>query len=212
MLDARLEQEKADALANERYEVAERLEKLRGPIQELQGEAMLLTIDDVTDGRYKLEDRKRKIAQELNQITAGKRIERLRSDYQEQKENVTSIVNESGNDNERRQLNEIVSQEHAFLASTNPQKLEAAINQLRQISFQILRRTPTFLIGWFEHLVGKRETLNDQLQSKNLIEAGRKHIALEDFDKLAEVNVRLSSLLPQREKDSKEMKTFTGIS
>ena len=212
MLDARLEQEKADALANERYEIAERLEKLRGPIQELQGEAMLLTIDDVTDGRYKLEDRKRKIAQELNQITAGKRIERLRSDYQEQKENVTSIVNESGNDNERRQLNEIVSQEHAFLASTNPQKLEAAIDQLRQISFQVLRRTPTFLLGWFEHLIGKRETLNDQLQAKNLIEAGKKHVALEDFDKLAEVNVRLSSLLPQREKDSKEMKTFTGIS
>ena len=136
----------------------------------------------------------------------------MRNDYKEQKENVTSIVNESGNDNERRQLNEIVSQEHAFLASTNPQKLEAAIDQLRQISFQVLRRTPTFLLGWFEHLIGKRETLNDQLQAKNLIEAGKKHIALEDFDKLAEVNVRLSSLLPQREKDSKEMKTFTGIS
>jgi molecular chaperone DnaK len=212
MLDTKLEQEKADAMANERYEVVDRLEKLRGPVQELQGEALLLTIDDVTDGRYKLEDRKRKIAQELNQLTSGKRIERSRNEYQEQKATATDIVNESGNDNERRQLNEIISQEHAFLASNNPQKIEAAIEALRRIQANILRRTPAFLLMWFEHLVGKREAFNDQVQAKNLIEAGRKHIATEDYDRLAEVNVRLANLLPQREKDSKEMKTFTGIS
>lgn len=212
MLDSRLEQEKAEALANENYEVVEKLEKLRAPVQELQGDAMLLTLDDVTDNRYKLEDRKRKIAQELNQLTAGKRLERLRSDYQSAKDEVTSIVNESGNDHERRQLHEIVAQEHTFLNTTNPQKLEAAIQQIHRISFQILHRTPGFLVGWFQHLVGKREMLNDQLQAKNLIEAGKKHIASEDYDKLSEVNSRLHSLLPETEKESREMRHFTGIS
>jgi len=212
MLESRWEQEKAEALANENYEIVEKLEKLRAPVQELQGEAMLLTIDDVTDSRYKLEDRKRKIAQELNQLTTGKRLERLRSDYQTAKDEVTGIVNESGNDHERRQLQEIVAQEHTFLNSTNPQKSEAAIEQLQRISFQILRRTPDFLVGWFQHLVGKRESFNDQLQAKNLIEAGKKHIGADDFDKLGEVNARLSNLLPQREKDSNEMRHFTGIS
>ncbi len=139
-------------------------------------------------------------------------MERLRSDYQTVKDEVTGIVNESGNDHERRQLHEIVAQEHTFLNSTNPQKSEAAIEQLHRISFQILRRTPDFLVGWFQHLVGKRETFNDQLQAKNLIEAGKKHIAADDYDKLGEVNARLSNLLPQREKDSKEMRHFTGIS
>ena len=51
MLDHRLEQEKVEALSNENYEVVEKLEKLRVPVQELQGEAMLLTLDDVTDHR-----------------------------------------------------------------------------------------------------------------------------------------------------------------
>ena len=212
MLDSRLEREKAEALSNENYEVVEKLEKLRAPVQELQGEAMLLTLDDVTDARYKLEDRKRKIAQELNQLTAGKRLERLRSEYQSAKDEVTGIVNESGNDHERRQLHEIVAQEHTFLNTTNPQKLETAIDQLHRISFQILRRTPDFLVGWFEHLVGKREVFNDQIQAKNLIEAGKKYIAANDYDKLVEVDQRLHSLLPQQEKDSKEMRHFTGIS
>ncbi|MFZ3114556.1 MAG: hypothetical protein WA133_03365 [Syntrophales bacterium] len=179
---------------------------------ELQGEVMLLALDDVTDNRYKFEDRKRKIAQELNQLTSGKRLERLRMEYQATKGEVTGIVSESGNDYEQRQLNEAIAQEHTFLNSTNPLKLQTAIDDLHHISYQILRRTPDFLIGWFQHLLSKCETFNDQLQAKNLIEAGKKHIAAEDYDKLGEVNVRLHSLLPEKEQDSNEMRHFTGIS
>jgi molecular chaperone DnaK len=90
---------------------------------------------------------------------------------------------------------EIVAQEYTFLNSTTP--LEAAIEQLHRISFQILRRTPNFLVGWFQHLFGKRQMFNDQLQAKNLIEDGKQHIAADDYEKLAEVNARLHSLLPQ---------------
>lgn len=125
---------------------------------------------------------------------------------------MTDIVNQCGNDHERRQLHEIVTQEYTFLDSKNPQKLEAVIDQLHRISFQILHRTPDYLVGWFQHLVGRREMFNDQLQAKNLIEDGKKHIAADDYDKLAEVNIRLHSLLPQEEKDSNEMRHFTGIS
>jgi len=212
LLDEHLKKEKAEAVDTENYEVAEKLEKLSMPVQELQGEVMLLALDDVTDNRYKLEDRKRKIAQELNQLTAGKRIKRMRNEYQTVKSEVGGLVSESGNDHERRQLNEIIAQEHTFLNSSNPQKIQDAIDRLHRISFQILRRTPDFLIGWFQHLLSRRETFNDQLQAKNLIEVGKKHIAAEDFDKLAEVNARLHSLLPQTEKDSQEMRHFTGIS
>jgi molecular chaperone DnaK len=212
ILAQRLEQEKKDAMASEKYEVVEQLEKLRSPVEELEGEAMLLSLDDVTDDRYKLEDRKRKVAQELNQLTSGKLIERLRREYQEAKEEVTQIVNQSGNDHERRQLHEVVAREHTFLQSTNPQKLEEATGQLRHIAFQILRRTPDFLVGWFHHLTAKREMFNDQLQAKNLIEAGKRHIEAEDYERLGEVNSRLHSLLPEKEQESKEMRHFTGIS
>ena len=212
MLDEQLEKEKAEAMGNENYEAVQKMEKLTAPVQELQGEVMLLALDDVTDNRYKLEDRKRKIAQELNQLTSGKRVERLRIEYQTARGEVGEIVNTSGNDIEQRQLNEIITQEHTFLNSTNPLKLQAAIDRLHRISFPILSRTPDFLVGWFQHLLSKRETFNDQLQAKNLIEAGKKHIAAEDYDKLGEVNGRLHSLLPEKEKDSNEMRHFTGIS
>lgn len=211
MLGTRLEEEKAEALASERFEVVDHLDKLLAPLKELHVESGLLAADDVTDSRYKLEDRKRKIAQEMNGLIAGKRVERLRGEYRETKERVTAIVTESGNDQERRQLHEIVAREHTFLNSNNPSKIEAAVDHLDRISFQILRRTPDFLIGWFQHLLEKREMLNDQLQAKNLIDAGKKHVAAEEFDRLAEVNSRLHALLPQQVKESEEMRHFTGI-
>ena len=212
MLEEKIKQEKAEALEHENYEVVDVLTKLTGPVQELQGEAVLLTLDDVTDNKYKLEDRKRKIAQELHQATSTKRIERLRAEYSETREEVSETVNESGNDIEKRQLQEIVNHEHVFLNSNSPQRLAEYISKLRSLEFQILMRSPDFLIGWFQSLTAKRESFNDQIQAKNLIEAGKQHIQGDDFDRLLEVNKRLFSLLPQREQESKDMRHFTGIS
>ncbi len=212
LLEAKIEQEKAEALEHENYEVVDVLTKLSGPVQELQGEAVLLTLDDVTDNKYKLEDRKRRIAQELHQATSTKRIERLRAEYVEVRDSVSETVKESGNDLEKRQLQEIINHEHVFMATNSAQKMADHISQLHRLEFQILMRSPDFLIGWFQNLVAKRETFNDQVQAKNLIEAGKQHIQGEDFDRLLEVNRRLFSLLPQREQESKDMRHFTGIS
>ena len=51
----------AKLISNENYEVAEKLKKLQGPVRELHAETMELKDEDVTDERYKLEDRKRMI-------------------------------------------------------------------------------------------------------------------------------------------------------
>jgi len=212
MLEEKIEQEKAEAMEHENYEVLDVLSKLSIPVQELQGEAVLLTIDDVTDNKYKLEDRKRRIAQELHQATSTKRIERLRAEYVEVLDSANKIVKASGNDIEKRQLQEIINSEHVFMATKSVQKMTEHIAQLHRLEFQILMRSPDFLIGWFQNLVAKRETFNDQLQAKNLIEAGKQHMQGEDYDRLLEVNRRLFSLLPQQEQDSKDMRHFTGIS
>ncbi|MFZ1666661.1 MAG: Hsp70 family protein [Flavobacteriales bacterium] len=212
MLEEKIEQEKAEALEQENYEVVDVLSKLSGPVQELQGEAVLLTLDDVTDNKYKLEDRKRKIAQALHQATSTKRIERLRSEYIEARDEISETVKESGNDIEKRQLQEIVNHEHVFLNTNSTQRLAEHISKLHSLHFQILKRTPDFLVGWFKSLMEKRETFNDQVQAKNLIEAGKQHIQAEDFDRLLEVNQRLFSLLPEKEQESKDMRHFTGIS
>ena len=148
----------------------------------------------------------------MHLATSTKRIERLRAEYVEVRDEVSETVKESGNDIEKRQLQEIVNHEHVFLNTSSTQRMAEHISKLRSLEFQILMRSPDFLIGWFQSLTAKRETFNDQVQAKNLIEAGKQHIQGEDFDRLLEVNKRLFSLLPQREQESKDMRHFTGIS
>ena len=211
-LETRIEQEQTEAVENGNYEDADKFKDLlRGPVRTVREGSLRLTEGDVTDERFKLDAQKRKIAQEFSQLTVGKRIERLRAEYQDAKTETSDTVNQSGNDSERKQLNEVIAQEHIFLNSTTPQKIEERIAQLNHISFQILLRTPDFLLGWFQHLAGKRECLNDQVQANNLIEAGKRHEAAEDYEKLAQVNFRLHELLPQQEQDSQETRAFGVI-
>jgi molecular chaperone DnaK len=63
----------------------------------------------------------------------------------------------------------------------------------------------------FNHLVEKRASKNDQIQAKNLIENGKRHITEESWDDLRQVNGRLWDLMPATEKESEELRPFTGI-
>src|SRR5437867_6154365 len=74
LLEANVENELAEARSAENYDVVESLEELETQIQELVGEAALLSIDDVTDDRFKLEDKKRRFAQALHLRTSGKKL------------------------------------------------------------------------------------------------------------------------------------------
>jgi len=210
-LDARLEDEIAEASATENYEVVKQLKKLSSSVEELCGATMLLTLDDVTDDRYKSAEEKRRLYQEFFRLTSNKRVEGLLSEYHKVKAEVKETVNQSGNDSERRQFLEFEAQESTILNSKNQLKITAAIDTLHHLSFQILQRTPEFLLEWFAYLSGKRETFNDQLQAKALIEAGKKHIADEDYDRLLEVNFRLGTLLPEKDMGSEKMQYFTRI-
>lgn len=207
-LEKRIDTEMEDALENEQYETAQEIEKLRGEVHELRDATVRITPDDVTDEKMKLDDTKCRVAQALSQLTGGKRLLRLRSEYQTVKEEATDIVNRSGNDIERRQLREVVTREHTFMDSTNPKKLEEAISDLRRVEFQILRRKPDFLMAIFHQFIEKQEVFNDQPQARNLIAAGRRHIATEEWGKLDEVIFCLYRLLPEGETDSDGLRLY----
>lgn len=211
LLEIRLSREIEDADQNQNYEVLAELKKLQGEVDELVGEAALLRIDDVTDDRFKLEDKKRRVAQRIHHLTAGKKLEEAKIQYQEAKHDVMAIVSELGDDRERHQLEEFLAREHAVVTSTSSEKVDAATNALESLRFQILGRSPQFLIGMFEHLVARRTAMNDQIQAKSLIDAGRRYAANEDWDDLRIVNGRLWDLLPQPEQQSDDFKHFTGI-
>jgi molecular chaperone DnaK len=210
-LEAKLQTEKKEAEENGNKDASEKLDKLATKVQDLIVSTGTLSDDDVTDDRYKIEDQKRKIAQEMFVATSGKRLDIAKSSYQESKREVAELVNESGNDKEKHAISSIFAREQLFLNSTNPDKINTETDELEGIRFQILARDPEFLTGMFMHLVEKRTAMNDQVQAKQLIDNGRRLIDQESWDDLRIVNSRLWGLMPTNEQNSEEMRFFTGI-
>ena len=210
-LERRIQSEAEDAASNGNDDASEKLCVLLKQVQGLISESAVLASDDVTDDRYKLEDKMRRVAQEVFELTSSKRLDAARAAYAEAKQEVSSLVQANGNDREQHQLREILALEQTFINSTNPERIETVTGELERIRWQILMRMPDFLIGMFNHLMERRATMNDQVQAKQLIENGRRLIAGQAWDDLRQVSGRLWELLPNQERASDDMRLYTGI-
>lgn len=210
-LKAKLDKEIEDAEQKEDYEKAGALNNLRKEMDKVSGETGSLTSDDVSDDKYKLEDRKRKIAQGLDNATKDNRLNRVVEAYQEEKELCESIIDENGNDHERKAFNDIVSQEEAFLSTKSAIKINEKIDELFNIRSQIKWRTPSFLTGLFNHLKTQSVKMNDQTQAKSLIDGGNFAIESENWDRLRDINYGLLDLLPRDSRAQASNKIGFGL-
>jgi molecular chaperone DnaK len=190
-----------DANANGNHQTAGMLERLLGDVRAFFAECAALPEDDVTDDRYKLEDKKRRLAQDVYELTSTKRVDAARAAYIEARRLTSSVVQENGNDREKHILHEIVAVEPTFIDSTNCQRIEDFTKRLNRLRFQILRRLPDFLISMFEHLNERRRpSMNDQIQAKQLFENGKRLIGDQAWDDLDQVIARLWDLVPDDER------------
>lgn len=211
MLEAKIQTEIDDARENGNKQVADELDNVLRGVQDLIVNAGEISEDDVTDKKFQVEDQKRKLAQNVFELTSGKRLDQAKASYAETKSEIQTLVRESGNDRERHVVSEIFAREQTFIHSTSPEKIQAAIEELDSIRWQILMRTPEFLKGMFNHLSEKRASMNDQIQATQLIENGKRAIQRDDVEALQQINSRLWDLMPAVDKASDEMRAYTGI-
>lgn len=200
-----LDNEIQEASNREDYETARDLHALYKQIKELEKQAAQLSDDDMTDKRYQLEDHKQKLAQEISLLTINKRVDLAKDKYLKAKQNCTELIGKYGNDYESQLLEDIIRREEAILTSNSPIRIREATEELDSIIFQILWRVPEFLSHLFQDIVqNKSIRLNDQQQAKVLIETGYQALEANNWEKLADVNRLLISLLP--EIDQREIK------
>jgi molecular chaperone DnaK len=209
LLQQRLDHELDEATENDQYETAKELKRLESAILDVGDKAAKLSATDVTDDRYKLEDRKRDLAQQIDRLTGDKRIVKARKEYDDMRDECERLISQHGSDRDRFKLDQIKAQEHAFLKATNPKSIQQRTEDLRSLVIGILVKQPEFLVQHFNSLCRQRSRLNDEAQASLLIESGQRAIQQQDFDKLRTINGQLIDLLPEENRE--EARTFTGI-
>ena len=210
-LSSKLDEEIELATEKEDYETAGALSKVKKEMEAVADEAESLTDDDVTDKRYQLEDKKRKIAQKIDSATKNKRLQKATDYYYDTKAACEELIENSGNDHERKTFNNIVSQESGFMATKSPLKIQEKSDELHSIIGQIRWRTPDFLKGIFGSLLNDQAKMNDQSQAKSLIDAGNFAIESQNWDRLREINFGLLDLLPRGSKEDITTKIGFGL-
>lgn len=211
LLESRLQAEKRDAEATNNVDVSEELNKLEKELEALSAKATLLSIDDVTDDRYKFEDQKRRIGQRIHQLTSGKKLEAAKAEYEGNKRELTDLVRRLGTPKEQQQFEEQMRQDFAVTVSNNLEKVRSANTALSRLQFQILFRTPEFLIGMLANLAERRATMNNRELADTLVESGQRHISKEEWDDLRTVVGRLWDLVPEQARAAPELRHLTGI-
>lgn len=193
----KLETEIEEATEKEDFETASALSKLKKEMESVSEETEGLTSDDVTDKRYQLEDKKRKIAQEIDSATKNKRIQLVKEHYFETKDECEKMLDENGNDHERKTFNDIVAQEKAIFATNSPLKIQEKSDEFHSIISRIRWRTPDFLVSIFKWCRDNQTRMNEQSQAKSLVDAGSFAIESRNWERLAEINRGLLNLLPR---------------
>jgi molecular chaperone DnaK len=210
-LAIKLEEELKLATEKEDYEAASSLSKLKKEMDIVSAETFTLSFDDVTDNKYKLENKKRKIAQEIDNATKHKRIQKVKETYFKLKLECNKSIDTNGNDHERKSFNDLVSQEGAFMSTNSPIKIQEKSDELQSIISQIRWRTPDYLMGVFNWLKVEQTSMNDQSQAKSLIDAGKFAVESQNWDRLKEIDYGLIDLLPRGAKEEIDTKIGFGL-
>ena len=199
-LKQKIQNEIEAAEEREDYEMAAVLKKLRKDAGDLSEDAQELPRDDTTDKKYQLEDRKRKLAQQLHETTRDKILSEIRAIYLEEKDQCEQLIEEHGNDQERKYLRDVVALEAGALSSGHVPKVQELIDRISSIRYTILWRVPSFLSNVFANMERQSHRMNNQEQAERLILDGRRTLQSQDWTGLRSINNQLIGLLPTGER------------
>ena len=200
-LSEKLESEIHQAEKRNESDTVKNLLVFRKQIAEMQDESYDLTEDDVTDKRYQLEDKKRKLAQEIDNATRDKHLQIAKAQYLDTRKFAIELSAEYGNEDEKEAVNAILMQEPAFCNSNNIIKVREKTEDLRSLISMINWHTPHFLQEVFADISQERYgKFTDNEKAEQLINAGKFAIQTENWERLREVNSGLFDLMPESEK------------
>ncbi|PWV55659.1 Hsp70 family protein [Chitinophaga sp. S165] len=197
ILAGKLENEIFETNNHEDYAVGKQLAELKKDMDNIKGEAKVLADDDVTDKRYQLEDRKRKLAQAIDLATKQNRMNDVRAEYF----NIKAVCNEnvanSGSEQDKQHFYDIIKDEEHFLAAPGPARTIEKSTALYVLNSSMLWRNPQFLVNTFKELVAAQRTANYDESLRTLEQNGLQAIEQRNWAKLTEVDHALIARTPR---------------
>ena len=202
LLADKIRKEIAEAELESHYEAAQRLVDLEYEILELADEAKQLAEDDITDAKFQIEDRKRKIAQRVDELTRDKFIIKVKKEYFDTKRYMEFVLAAySPREEEQNQYKDILQTEKATLATNSSLKIRELMDQIRRLNWRIRWQSSRYIREFFADLAyGRYGPFTQPDRARGIIETGKQAITEGNDEKLRVCINQLVELLPPAQK------------
>ncbi len=181
-------------------------------LEQMEKQLKKLREDDVSDVKYQIEEKKRRISRELDSKEKGAAIALVKEEYFAEKEDCQYWLNQPGAPPSlRARFDKIVQKENEFLNAGSSFVLKNKIDELSSLSWEVRKKDPFVLIGAFHYYAMQpMSDYRNSSQAKKLVEVGEKAIERKNYDELHMALMQLYFLHPSSDKKQNPF-SGTGI-
>lgn len=195
----------------EEYENAAKLASIVEELEKMQKRVGVLKPDDVTDEKYQIEERKRRIAATLDSSEQSNRLAGIKESYFAEKTACEALLTEKGNEKLRLRFENIISKEKEFMSAQSAFIVRGKTEELRSLSWEIQKQDPMMWVSLFHYYSSLPiELYSDRKKMKKYTEIGEKALERQNYDELKIAVYGLYELLPDEEKGKQDF-SATGI-
>ncbi|WP_047547944.1 Hsp70 family protein [Psychroserpens sp. Hel_I_66] len=190
-------------ISEENFEYSQQLENIRVGLIETQIAASLINDDDVSDSKFQLDDKKRKLIQTFDDLTRNKLIAHEIEEYNESKSSLEFHLNKEENERFQEKYARIIKNEREVINSGNKYLIRSKIKELDELYDSIIQSSDENFITYFLHMKFVTDFSN-QRKADKLIKQGDEALDKQDYKSLRHIVYGLSALLPDYEKEKQK--------
>ncbi|MCU0352226.1 MAG: Hsp70 family protein [Cytophagales bacterium] len=207
--NARQELQKAES--DENYESAAQLQQIRTDLEAIYNRLSEFSTDDVTDEKYQLEEKKRKLAARLDNAGKDHRLAAMKEEYFVEKTDCEYWINKANDEARRVRFEQITANEKSFLSTNSAPLIKKKIQDLTKLAWEIRQHDPHTIIAAFHWYANRpSDEFTDRTKAKQFIEMGEKALERQNYNELYVALASLSNLIPDKQKAQDRIRG-TGI-
>jgi molecular chaperone DnaK len=197
-----------DQQAMEQFEAAAVSIRQINELEEMEKQLRKLREDDVSDIKYQVEEKKRRICREMDSQDKSSALAMVKEEYFAEKEECLYWINQSANPALKSKFEKIIQKETTFVNANSSFVLRSKIDEFRQLSWEVRKKDPGVLMGAFHYYANQPiSSFKDGKTAKKYMEIGEKAIERQNYD---ELHVALIQLYLQHPNSDKQISPFSG--
>ncbi|MAB48859.1 MAG: hypothetical protein CMC05_09535 [Flavobacteriaceae bacterium] len=197
------------ANSNENFEYSNKLESIRVGLIEIQIEASLIHDDDISDTKFQLDDKKRKLIQDFDDLTRNEIVAKEIEEYNDTKADLEYHLNQNENERFKTKYQRIIQNEKEVINSLDRYLIRSKIKELEELFNAIIQSSDENFISYYLGLK-LYDNFTNKRKAEKLFEQGDKALEQQDYKVIRHVVYGLSSLV--HENDRHQRKDFSDDS